>query len=409
MNKKIYLNKSYTLILLKFLVSTSAYAGIGSAEIAEKPQGSDLSRRFGNDEEVENVPSQHLSAEKTVVQKTAQASNVSGKTLTNFTDFAYSVNKPGFQVSDKEIYNQLINDGWKLVPFNTKTGSASNQEESVGGVIGFRGKDVIIATRGTQIFADWLTNLRVNIGRSFDVLTDTIKNVAPVKAVFSKIFPSWYRSTLKDRDDMTTANYFPGVQGRAAVGFLQSHLSSWNQIKQEIMEYAKSENLKLADLHYEFTGHSMGAAKGQLNALGMLTDQGLKIGVKKLEDSFVLSTSQLGVSFQAPAKYSDPKNTGNVDVTVFASPRTFSKDMAKDAEEIIGKENLVRIENKGNGLDQDPVTHVAPKILGFDHIGTSVPIDGGGHFFGRHFMGSIRDLASSAIDKFRNFRAQRVK
>jgi len=163
-------------------------------------------------------------------------------------------------------------------------------------------------------------------------------------------------------------------------------------------------------LQYTITGHSKGAAKAQLNALNLLTDSELGIGIKYLEESFIYRDDLMG-SFVGMSKKSEPENQGNVEAVVFESPRVFSDTTTKQANKIIGRENLVRVENRskdGIGLDTDPVVHLTPEFLGFGHAGTTVEIEGQGTAVTRHMMSNVGEVAIPAIEEHRNNVTQKV-
>jgi hypothetical protein len=331
-------------------------------------------------------------AEQELSQEAVQH-KLSADLIVDFAKFSYAPDKKtGWSVNDKAIYNKLINDGWKLEPFSGTTGTAYNQVESESGLLAFKDDQVVIATRGTEMtnWNDWMTNFRFS--RS------------PVTRFFS--------TTEANKLDAITAQFFGGVDGEVANGFLQTHLSSWGYIKESILKYAQSVGKSTKDLHYTITGHSKGAAKAQLNALNLLTDSTLGIGVDYLEKSFILADSDvidLGASgFYGIGIKTEPKNQGNVETVVFESPRLFGDTAAGHVNKIIGKPNLVRVENvspRGSLLD-DPVVHLTPKVVGFEHAGTTVPIDGKGTFIGRHMMGNVGEAAIPGIEAHRHNVAQ---
>jgi hypothetical protein len=299
----------------------------------------------------------------------------------DFAKFSYSVDKTeGWKNEDKAIYNKLINDGWKLDTFKGTTGTATAQVESVSGLLAFKGDHVVIATRGTEManFNDWMTNVRFSRSPIMRFFADEANKLSAI-----------------------TAQFFGGVTGEVANGFLQTHLSSWDYIKEAIIKYAASQGKSTQDLHYTITGHSKGAAKAQLNAVNLLTDSTLGVGVDYLERSFIFSSPEmedLGMSgfYGIPVK-SEPKNKGNVFAVVYESPRVFSNEAAEHVNNILGTENLVRVENEGV-YDFDPVTKVGPEFLGFNHAGTKIGVNGKGAFVGRHGLGNVKDAAVPHIE-----------
>jgi hypothetical protein len=327
------------------------------------------------------------------VSQNQESQKLPADLIVDFAKFSYSVDKKaGWSEGDKTIYNKLINDGWILDAFDGTTGTANNQVESVSGLLAFKDDQVVIATRGTEMtnWYDWMTNFRFS--RS------------PITRFFA--------ADEANKASAITAQFFGGVDGEVANGFLQTHLSSWDYIKEAILKRAQTLGKSTKDLQYTITGHNKGAAKAQLNALNLLTDSTLAIGVDYLEKSFIGSNStmeELGMSgFYGMGIKSEPENKGNVDITVFESPRVFSDTTAEQVNGIFGIGNLVRVENKSkDGIDSDPVIHLTPAFMGFGHAGTAIDVDAG-FFVGRHMMGNVGAQAIDAIEKHRETVAQKA-
>ncbi len=174
-------------------------------------------------------------------------------------------------------------------------------------------------------------------------------------------------------------------------------MSSWDEIKLAIADYAKSQDKKPGDLHYTVTGHSLGGAKAILNAMNLLTDTDLQVGVNRLEDSFIASEEDF--DFHGIGRKSDPKNKGNVELITFEAPRVLGVRTHKAAEAILNNDNVIRVENRGWVIN-DPVIHVAPAFLGFEHPGHDAHINQG-TFATRHFMSNVGPQAVQAIEKKR--------
>ncbi len=304
-------------------------------------------------------------------------SSLPASVVVGFTELAYAVNDEGWDKYDTTI--KVTGDGWKLVPFNGTTGSAYNQVESPIGLLAFKGDHVVIANRGTETWDDLLTDVRFS------------------RSPFGRIF-----SNEANKISAITAQFFFGVEGEIANGFLQTHLSSWDAIQKAIMDYAASVGKKPNELHYTVTGHSMGAAVAQINALRLLKDPELGIGVINLEESFIDDsvTEDLGESgFLVMGRKSELENPKNVEVIVFESPRVFSNTTAKQVDKIL-LENLLRVEN-GNSACADPVIFLPPAFLGFGNAGKSVPIDSGWLMVRKHYMRNVGPAAIPAIDAYR--------
>ena len=361
------LNKKFLVSVSLVALNATAYAGpfIQGDEEVVSLNSSISSSLLGNKSVVDGFDELSLSA--------TLNHQVPADLLVDFTNFAYTANKKEWEPKHHDLFARLVNEGWALKPFTCTTGSADDQHESISGVMGFNGLQVVVATRGTKTVPDWQTNFRY--ARH------------PLTRLFSAV--------ELEKESAITAQFFNGVNGNIANGFLQTHLSSWEKISPVLHEYALSLGVSTKDLKVTFTGHSQGAAKAQLNALAYLTDPELGAGVECLERSFILPTEELGKSgFYGMSLYSEPENNGNVAVVVFESPHVFSPEAAKDVNKIIGVQNLLRVENKG-----DPVIYLSPKTLGFEHAGTSVPINKGG-LFDRHFMKNVGPAAIPALEDY---------
>jgi hypothetical protein len=385
------MSKSLLLASVSVIIFSSAtFAKIPNADIdhssAIDTVGNMLTKSMVRDQKEVDLHSQPT-------PKAVEYQRLPAELVADFAKFSYTVNKnkDSWKEEEQAIYNKLINQGWVLDTFKGTTGTANNQVESESGLLAFKDGQVVIATRGTEMtnWYDWMTNFRFSRSPLGRLYSDEANKISSI-----------------------TAQAFYGVDGEIANGFLQTHLSSWDYIKEAIIKYAASIGKTPAELDYTITGHSKGAAKAQLNALHLLTDSTLAVGLESLEASTILTKSTAGLDltesqldiwgsgFYMPSVKSDPKNKGNLEIVAFESPHVFSNETAAQANKIIGTDKLVRIENEGV-YDFDPVTKVTPKFLGFDHAGTKVGVDGKGTFVGRHGLGNVRDAAILAIDAHR--------
>jgi|GEM_PF-3391058 len=377
--KRLVMNKKALLTTASFILSTAiAHADVSMREDYNFEIGPITTPKTYIMENMKSQP--QLSLQPLDEKKT---DSLPASLIVAFAEFAYSVdNNQGWDTGDKEIYNMLINDGWQLDPFIGTTGAADNQVESVSGLLAFKDNHVVIATRGTEMdnWNDWLTNFRFS------------------RSPIGRIFPS-----EANKISAITAQFF-GVDGEIANGFLQTHLSSWDYIQKAIMKYAVSSGKSTKDLRYTITGHSMGAAKAQLNALRLLTDSTLGIGVSEVEKSFMDDYYEdLGMSgFYGMAQKSAPKNPGNVETIVFESPRVFSDITAEHVNRIMG-ENLFRVEN-GNQVFADPVIFLPPESLGFKHAGQAIEINNGFLMLRKHLMKNVGEAAIPALEASRGDR-----
>lgn len=307
----------------------------------------------------EAVDASELSTHR--IKNTSSPAKLDAKTAMDFANFSYSANKKAWGDKDQQLFDKLLNDGWKLAPISGTTGF-SKQVESASAVLGFKDDQVVIATRGTEMLngSDWGTNI-------------------------------WNKKTSKQG----LSNLFHHVGGNVATGFLTTHESSWDEINAAIAAYAASIGKKPSDLQYTILGHSLGGAKALLNGVKTLTDADLNIGEQvTLEKSFVEPNTDLGMSGFYGIGKKEIKNAGNVEVILLEAPRVGDKDAAKDIENIVGKENILRIEN-----GWDIVPHVSPGFLRFKHAGTQLKINAKG--WNTHGMGTIGDEAIKAIEAHR--------
>lgn len=321
-----------------------------------------------------------------------------GSLVLNFAKLAYPANQQEHWTDEeKAIYHKLaIEEKWELCPFNGTTGAANNQVESVSGFIAFKGDHVVIATRGTEMANrhDWLTNIRFS------------------RSPFLRMFSEQENNKIS----AATAQYFGGfIEGEIANGFLQTHLSSRDVIKDAILKRAEALGKSPRDLRYTVTGHSLGGAKAQLIGLDLVTNRTLGIGVHKVEDSFFGNADDLGMSFYSPSIYSQPKNPGNIKVVVFGSPRVFDTKAAEQVQKILG-DAIFRVENNNLKLFStdivdpgDMVPSLPPAILGFEHVGHRIADEESqGFWFTRHMTSYVSKKATDDIDARTGFAALQI-
>ncbi len=305
----------------------------------------------------------------------------------NFAKLAYSANQQEeWGDEEKAIYHKLaIEEGWEICPFNGTTGAATNQVESISGFIAFKGHHVVISTRGTEMTNqhDWLTNFRFS------------------RSPFLRMFSSEEQNKIS----AATAQFLGLEGGEIANGFLQTHLSSWDFIRDAILKRSELLGVPPSELKITATGHSLGGAKAQLIGTNLVTAQELGIGVHKVEGSFFDEDG-----FYSPSIYSKPKNPENIEVIVFGSPSVFTEEAAEQAEKFIG-EDVYRIENNDPkflksfdlvDMVGDIVPSLPPRIFGFKPIGKRIGDKGQqGLSVGRHMMSNISKMALDEVDAAR--------
>lgn len=231
------------------------------------------------------------------------------------------------QKNDKKIYDDLIahytQDGWSIQELLGTTGWGTNKVSSIMGIMAFRDKQVVVATRGTEKFNmnDWQTNL----------------DIAKVDAL-----PAL------------------GIKGRVHRGFLETHTSIYDGVKDGLENYADLLNCAVADLQIDTTGHSLGGAQQDLMLVHLLTDSSLGLGGRANSDN-------------------DP-NAGRVRGLAIAAPDVFSQSTIGEVATVIGEGNVEHIKNAW-----DPVPRIYGNI-GFGKLNDSVRIDAGQVAIGAHVM-----------------------
>jgi len=206
---------------------------------------------------------------------------------------------------------------------------------------------------------DWFTNIRASDGPDMGRLFSTISSA--ISGMFSS------------NEASTTEQAFLGnlteeeVKKDTHPGFLQTHLSSWDAVREAILQHAEKSNIPLQDMRFTITGHSLGGAKAQLNAVWLAQMLGLE-------------------------------NANHIDTVVFGSPRVFGQETAEQIEKTLGK-FIFRIENNDPKLFQsldildmfgDIITLLPPEWFGFRHVGERIGDKSlKGFFMNRHMMENI--------------------
>lgn len=292
----------------------------------------------------------------------------------DFADLGYKAAKKDTTVFDN-LVQDLNNQGWSVQRLKGKTGKAAHQVEATMGIIAFRGKEVVISTRGTMNGNDWTTDFRFDrdiLGTLLGMLTDNQEN------------------HLKNQ--MIGAQFL-GVNGTVHNGFLQTHLDMWPQIRNAILDYANQIGCQVSDLTFKTVGHSLGGALQDLNMVHLLEDSQLGLGKKTLESSFVdQEIDSLGKSgFYGLKVTTDVPNT-KVEGLAIEGPGVFGSEVVDHLEAKIGEGNLVHVENVG-----DPIPHAAA-LVGLEKIGTVVTVDGGGAPVAAHRLGDVKKVAVDHLD-----------
>lgn len=331
-------------------------------------------------------PAIHVTDSQEAAQYLKKFDRLPTANVLDFAKLAYSTNQDGeWSEEEREIYGKLaIEEGWEICPFTGTTGAATNQVESTSGFIAFKEDHVVIATRGTEMtnLNDWMTNIRFS------------------RSPFLRMFSSEERQKVSAATEQTF-----GFGGEIANGFLQTHLSSWDFVREAIRERSEFLGVSPGELKITVTGHSLGGAKAQLIGANLVTEPVLDIGVHKIEGSFIGEDG-----FYSPSVYSKPENPQNIEVIVFGSPNVFTDEAAEEVEKILGQD-VYRVENNDmkflKSLDLfdmtgDIVPSLPPRFLGFKPVGKRIGDEGKyGVSLGRHMMSNISDAALNEVDKAR--------
>lgn len=238
------------------------------------------------------------------------------------------------QKDDKKIYDDLIayytQDGWSIQELLGTTGWGTNKVSSIMGIMAFRDKQVVVATRGTEKsnVNDWQTN--------FDI---TKVDAQPIL----------------------------GIKGRVHRGFLETHTSIYDGVKDGLENYADLLNCTIADLQIDTTGHSLGGAQQDLMLVHLLTDSSLGLGRVNSDNN---------------------PNAGRVKGLAIAAPDVFSQSTIGEVATVIGEGNVEHIKVAGD---------IVPRIyglIGFGKLDDSVRIDTGQIGINAHIM---KDDVKTAI------------
>ena len=279
----------------------------------------------------------------------------------------------------KQSVSQLHQDGWAVDILEGTTGSASAQATSNMGIMAYKGNKVVIATRGTAKtnLNDWTSNVRSN------------RN-GVVRGVFHTL-AGMFTDHYKNKEDFIAAQYL-NLNGAVHNGFLQTHNSMWDKVKQNIQNHAKKQGVAVSDLEFETVGHSMGAAQQDLNQVHLLTDSTLGLGTKVVEDEF--QDNDLGMSFIGLKKTERIENR-NVRGTAFEAPNAFTTDAGKDFNERVGKGNSPHIHNA-----YDLVPYLPANAVGYAAVGDQIAIDSSHRNpVAAHLIKNIRPTAVEALDQ----------
>ncbi|MEN8236721.1 MAG: hypothetical protein ABFQ95_04165 [Pseudomonadota bacterium] len=285
--------------------------------------------------------------------------------------------------SDQTEFNKRAADleaeGWKVDFLVGTTGTAATQVKSTMGLMAYRGSQVVIATKGTQSLNDWKTNVRSSrhglSQRAFHSLMG--------------LFTNYYNN----KEAIIAAQHI-GLAGEVHNGFLQTHLSMWDQVKQNLKNYVEKEDLTYQDLSIETLGHSLGGALQDLNQAHLLQDSTLGLGVQTLESSFV--DTDLDMSGFYGLKLAERKANDNVRGTAFEAARAFTTAVAKEFNGVVGAGNSPHVDNRGDIVPALPFT-----IVGYKSAGDQVGIDT--NHFHPLMAHKLRGVKAEAIEALNDF------
>lgn len=210
--------------------------------------------------------------------------------MCNFSKISYGnsaekLNSEGFKsIADYEA------EGYTVIPFG-------NSYEQAGHIF-LKGQNVVVAYHGTQSFNNILTDVHANL---------------------------------------VTSHFLP-EGGRLHCGFYRAFKDSWPTVANIINNHAKNLGLRLEDLHFDITGHSMGGAIAKILALCL----------------------------------HKTAHAQHIRVATFGDPRLLDLFASQIFNQSLGH-HCVRVTQHGI----DPVPAVCPGSLGYAHVGAQlrIPVD----------------------------------
>lgn len=337
----------------------------------------------------EQVASEKLSGFDLLTYATEQESiNPKPGFLTNkerleFANIAYKANSS--KGESQETYSSFVNrqkkDGYEVKKITGTTGYADSQEESTMGVMCFRGKEVVIATKGTSSAVDAITDVRSDRGGFFSTLKGATVGLSDEE---------------NEKNSVIAAQFLGNNGGKVHNGFLQTHNSMWSQIKKELISHAAKEGVEVSDLKIETVGHSLGGALQDLNQYHLMTDSILGYGTHRVEASFFDDLNdKAGLGFYALHRTEERKNT-NVAGLGLEAAKALGNGAHEDMNRRVGEKYCVHVENV-----LDPVPHLpTTRGMGFNTPGTKVNIDTGHNPICGHKLGNIESDALVALNRF---------
>ncbi len=210
--------------------------------------------------------------------------------------------------------------GCEIIPFYDRS------DKRHAGNIYFKDKEIVIAFQGTWFYSD--------------ILTD---------------FNTWFSQPI-----------FLENNGRIHSGFYKKFLESFEEVKGHIDHYLEKRKLKLIDIHFLITGHSMGGCLAKIFALWLNVHN----------------------------------SKTNIQVVSFGSPKVFDTNAAKFYN--------TRLRERTSRVIQgyaDPIPALPPSFLGYEHVGTEKHVVQGdsyphqimGYINGSGVGNKLANLASTAI------------
>jgi alpha-beta hydrolase superfamily lysophospholipase len=275
-------------VLKLFLLSASVLTSAVNAEI----------NKFGLGESivVDDMTFSPIVSKKSVIQSAARAASAAY----NDRELVARKQTPLRKQVGFEDRDRLVAEGYEVRNFGAMV---SGTGYLPAGIVAYKGKDIVIAFRGSECVEDF-TNV----------------NLRAMKMDASVL----------------------GIEGYSHGGFLQRYLASRGDLFGVIQNTVANNNLKVNDLNFLVTGHSLGGAL----ATAAATD---------LKKNLV--------------------QDGNLNLVTFSSPRIFDHKAAEQAENLIGSNNMFRVWRNN---DVVPMVSLGTQILGwftgFKHVGQSMKL-----------------------------------
>ncbi|APR97972.1 lipase family protein [Wolbachia endosymbiont of Folsomia candida] len=219
--------------------------------------------------------------------------------MCTFSKMTYGNNDTKLSESGYKPKAEFINEGYSIIPFYSEKKSYS-EGKRLAGFVFTKGKEVTIAYRGTKYPDDVMIDL------------NAIFSLTRISPEGEKIY-----------------------NGRVHRGFHYGFQDSWPSLYKILATNANEQKVKIKDLKFNFTGHSMGGAIAKIAALYFNKKAGAE----------------------------------DIHVATFGDPRVFDLTASEVYNDVLQEKTITVAQ------DKDPVPMVAPCGFGYDHVGKPLTLE----------------------------------